>query len=217
MISSSFVVCGGFDVLEQIRTQVIRTVEVSGYDREQTPASLTGVRLHRFVAGGLLHQLTVHLVPDLEMFVTVHQDIIHTVHLGLVGVQFEVAHVGHDGTEAFERDFVEATMRMLEQWLRERCTAVFDQIAELLPGPVFVAIFAAFLFVLFGSQRFDHFHLVTGLSVHLAGGLLNEFVSVLIGQTGERECFISSCARQKSLEHKQKYLRSKRSEKERER
>lgn len=65
------IACCGAQVLDQVRIQRLRAGEVSRNDRQQPPGTLTRLRVLRFVAGRLLHQLTVDLVAEFRMLVTV--------------------------------------------------------------------------------------------------------------------------------------------------
>jgi hypothetical protein len=77
MICSSLVIRSSFKVFEEIRFKSVSAHEISGDNAEETPPSLTRIRIRRFVVGRLLHDLAVHFIPQRLMFVAVlkHQDI----------------------------------------------------------------------------------------------------------------------------------------------
>lgn len=70
MISSSLVVGGSLQVLEQVGLEGGRAHEVGGDDAEETPAALTRVGIGRLVVGCLLHDLAVDLVAQTLVLVT---------------------------------------------------------------------------------------------------------------------------------------------------
>ncbi len=71
MVSTALVVRSILQVLEQVWAQQTRTREIRGEDGEQAPAALGRVRPGALVVGRLLHDLAVHLVPQLLVVVAV--------------------------------------------------------------------------------------------------------------------------------------------------
>lgn len=68
MESSPFVVRGGFQILQEERSQVLGARKVRSDNAEQAPSPLARLRL---VVGRLLHQLTVHFVSQALEFMAV--------------------------------------------------------------------------------------------------------------------------------------------------
>lgn len=71
VISTALVVRSRLQVLEQVRTEHFGAVEVRCDDGEEPPAALARVRSRRFVVGRLFHDLTVDLVAQCFVFVTI--------------------------------------------------------------------------------------------------------------------------------------------------
>ena len=71
MESPPLVVGVGLEVFEEVRLKSLRACEVGGHDREESPASLAGVRYGGLVGSCLLHDLAVELVVQSLERVTV--------------------------------------------------------------------------------------------------------------------------------------------------
>lgn len=70
VVGSSLVVRRGFQIFYQIRPQAFGAREVGGDDAEESPASLTTLRIRTFVVCRLFHQLAIDLIAKRLEFVT---------------------------------------------------------------------------------------------------------------------------------------------------
>lgn len=62
VIGATLVVRRCLEVLRQVRPEILAACEIGGDDAEDSPATLTALRIRALVIGCLLHQLAVNLV-----------------------------------------------------------------------------------------------------------------------------------------------------------